>query len=261
MVKYPKIHECLMKVLVAGLGHVGNAILSLTSRKNDVDTIDVDSPMKSISPEVMHICYGYDDNFISETVRYIETYKPKLTIIESTVLVGTTKKIAEKTHIGIVHSPVVGRDSDDMANCLLSYTKYIGAPDGDTKWTLMAQQYYKRLGVTTKISTSSTETELAKLLETTYYGLMISWFQEIDRICDNLGASFDEVSEFIGRITDESKGKHMRPIFRPGFIGGHCVIPNAKILNMAYSSDFVDVVLRSNDKTKAKLEKSKLLAE
>lgn len=246
-----------MKVLVVGLGHVGNAIQSLTNRKNDVYTIDLDSPMKSISPEIMHICYGYNDNFISETIRYIETYKPKLTIIESTVLVGTTKKIADRSHAGIVHSPVVGRDSDDMANCLLSYTKYIGAPDGDTKWTSMAQDYYKKLGVTTKISTSSRETELAKLLETTYYGLMISWFQEIDRICDNLGANFDEVSDFIGRITDESKGKHMRPIFKPGFIGGHCVIPNAKILSKAYSSDFVDAILRSNDKTKAKLEQTK----
>ncbi|MEK0325379.1 MAG: hypothetical protein QQN63_06705, partial [Nitrosopumilus sp.] len=120
-----------------------------------------------------------------------------------------------------------------------------------------AQDYYKKLGLTTKISTSSRETELAKLLETTYYGLMISWFQEIDRICDNLGVNFDEVSDFIGRITDESKGKHMRPIFKPGFIGGHCVIPNAKILSKAYSSDFVDAILRSNDKTKAKLEPTK----
>ncbi|MFQ6011995.1 MAG: hypothetical protein ACE5KG_07465, partial [Nitrososphaerales archaeon] len=157
----------------------------------------------------------------------------------------------------IVHSPVVGRDSDDMGKCLLSYTKYIGAPDGDTKSSSIAQDYYMSLGVRTKVSKSSTETELAKLLETTYYGLMISWFQEIDRMCDDLGASFDEITEFIGRITDESKGKHMRPTFWPGVIGGHCVIPNAKLLNGAHKSDFVDTLLKSNDKTRAKLKKIK----
>ncbi|MFQ6011476.1 MAG: hypothetical protein ACE5KG_04815, partial [Nitrososphaerales archaeon] len=107
-----------MKVLVAGLGHVGDAIQGLTGRKNEVSTIEIDSPIKSVSPEIMHICYGYDDKFVSETIRYIESYKPKLTIIESTVQVGTTKKIAKRTNAPIVHSPVVGRDSDDMGKCL-----------------------------------------------------------------------------------------------------------------------------------------------
>ncbi|MEM3549552.1 MAG: hypothetical protein QXV01_00455 [Candidatus Bathyarchaeia archaeon] len=41
-----------------------------------------------------------------------------------------------------------------------------------------------------------------------------------------------------------------RPIMFPGVIGGHCLIPNAELLLKAYDSEFLRLILKSNEKRK-----------
>ena len=40
----------------------------------------------------------------------------------------------------------------------------------------------------------------------------------------------------------------------PGFIGGHCLIPNTELLLNAYDSEFLRLILKSNAKRKKELE-------
>ena len=101
--------------------------------------------------------------------------------------------------------------------------EFVGAID-PTAGRLVAQ-HFETLGLKTKVLSSPEATELAKLTETTYFGLMIAWAQEIERHCDRLGADYDEVTSFYEEI------KFFPPVrYFPGVIGGHCVMPNIEIL-------------------------------
>src|SRR5690348_12594538 len=98
-------------VLVIGLGEVGKPLLSILSQSYEAVGIDIQDPAERIErANVMHICYPFEiRDFVGETVRYIARYRPELTIINSTVAVGTTRKIAVLAGADVVHSPVRGK--------------------------------------------------------------------------------------------------------------------------------------------------------
>ena len=74
-----------------------------------------------------HICYPFEiEDFVGECARYIELFKPALTIINSTVGIGTTRSVAERTGTPVVHSPVRGKHVR-MLDELHVYTKFVGA--------------------------------------------------------------------------------------------------------------------------------------
>ena len=75
------------------------------------------------------MCYPFQiKDFVGETVRYIELFKPKVTIVNSTVAVGTTRLIAERSGAVVVNSPVRGKHAR-MLDELCKYTKFVGAID------------------------------------------------------------------------------------------------------------------------------------
>jgi hypothetical protein len=84
-------------------------------------------------------------------------------------------------------------------------------------------------------------TELAKLTETTYFGLLIAWAQEIERYCDQSGQNYDEVVSFYEEIHYLPASKYF-----PGIIGGHCVMPNINILQGCGPSVILKAILASN---------------
>lgn len=228
------------QVLVVGLGEVGNPLLEILSRVyhvqgKDLDEVNVDGPI-----DVMHICYPYkDESFIDTTVSYIQRYNPGLVIINSTVMPGTNRAVYEQTEAQIAYSPVRGkhvRMRDDM----LRYTKFVAGVSEDG--TRQAVQHFERTGMKTAVFSSCEALELAKLLETTYYGVLIAWAQEMERFCHAVDADYNEIMRFTEEID------YLPPVvFQPGFIGGHCVISNSFLLDQVRHSDFIDCIRRSNE--------------
>jgi len=152
-------------------------------------------------------------------------------------------KVYEATKVPICHSPVKGRTADGMKRCLLWYTKFIGGVKRE--FAEMAARYYESLGFKTYICDSPLETEFAKIINTTYYGILIAWFQEIYRICKQFNLNYKQIIEFIKR-TEE--GGHPRPVMIPNYIGGKCVIPNAHLLYRKFKSKFIEALLESNER-------------
>jgi UDP-N-acetyl-D-mannosaminuronate dehydrogenase len=217
------------KVVIVGLGEVGKPLFELISPFREVVGVDI-SPVEVVgSVEVLHVCYPFQiPDFSGETVRYIERYKPALTVINSTVSVGTTRAIAERTGSAVVNSPVRGKHVR-MLEELRHYSKFIGALN----------------------SAAAEATELAKLTETTYFGVMIAWAQELERYCDQSGQSYEEITSFYDEI------KFFPPVkYFPGIIGGHCVMPNIEILRRFNESVILEAVQASN-KMKAEREARK----
>lgn len=228
------------KIVVVGLGEVGKPLFELISRYHDTVGVDISLPDEHIKrPAVLHICYPFEiKDFIGETVRYIELFEPALTIINSTVGVGTTRAVAEQTGTAVVHSPVRGKHVR-MLDELRSYKKFVGAIDPAAGG--LANEHFKSLGLKTEVLSSPEATELAKLTETTYFGLMIAWAQEVERYCDQSRADYEEVISFYDEI------KFFPPVkYFPGIIGGHCVMPNIEILRRFNQSMILEAIQTSN---------------
>jgi hypothetical protein len=47
----------------------------------------------------------------------------------------------------------------------------------------------------------------------------------------------------------------------PGVIGGHCLIPNTELLLKSYDSDFLRLILESNQKRKEEIKDPNIAAE
>jgi UDP-glucose 6-dehydrogenase len=103
------------------------------------------------------------------------------------------------------------------------------------------------MGLKTKILSDSEATELAKLTETTYFGLMIAWAQELERYCDRAGQDYVEVVSFYDEIKFFPQVKYF-----PGVIGGHCVMPNIEILSKFENSPLLAAIKRSNQEKLAR---------
>jgi len=240
------------KVVVVGLGEVGGPILELVSKHHQALGVDLTLPDEKVQGvEVLHICYPFQiRDFVGETARYIERFQPQLTIINSTVAVGTTRAVAQQTGVGVAHSPVRGKHAC-MAEDLLRYTKFVGGIDPPA--AERAAGHFQSLGMKTKTLSSPEATELAKLTETTYFGIMIAWAQEVERYCDQLRQDYDEIVSFYEEI------KFFPPVkYFPGVIGGHCVMANIEILSRLGPSNILQAIRASNSrKTKREARKDK----
>jgi UDP-N-acetyl-D-mannosaminuronate dehydrogenase len=235
-----KIVSKAEKVVIVGLGEVGKPLFQLLSRHYDVVGVDISPPSVPVGPvDLLHICYPFEINdFVGECVRYIELFRPTLTIINSTVSVGTTRAVADRTGAIVVHSPVRGKHVR-MFEELQVYTKFVGAPDSASAQRVA--KHFELAGLKTRVLSSPEATELAKLTETTYFGLMIAWAQEVERLCDLAGTDYEEVSSFYEEINFFPKVKYF-----PGVIGGHCVMPNIKILERLRQSSLLQAIQSSN---------------
>jgi UDP-N-acetyl-D-mannosaminuronate dehydrogenase len=228
------------KVVVVGLGEVGKPLFELAAMHHDAVGVDISPPDEPIAQvDVLHVCYPFQvRDFVGESARYIDLFKPALTVINSTVAVGTTRAIADRTGAAVVNSPVRGKHAR-MLDDIRLYTKFVGALDAAA--ALKAAHHFESIGLKTKILSSPEATELAKLTETTYFGLIIAWAQELERFCDQSGQDYREVTSFYDEI------QFLPPIkYFPGVIGGHCVMPNIEILSKFRQSVVLDAIRASN---------------
>lgn len=234
------------KVVVVGLGEVGRPLFELASRHHQVIGVDIEPPKQRVeNVDVLHICFPFEiKNFIGEVARYIALFSPGLTIINSTVGVGTTAAVAKLIGTPVVNSPVRGKHVR-MLEELQHYTKFVGSSDPDA--AQRAASHFESMGLKTRILPAAEATELAKLTETTYFGLMIAWAQEVERYCDRLQVNYADVASFYDEI------KFFPPVkYFPGVIGGHCVMPNIEILSKLDDSALLAAIKRSNQQKVAR---------
>jgi UDP-N-acetyl-D-mannosaminuronate dehydrogenase len=260
--------------LVVGLGEVGRPLFELIreSGKFEVYGFDLDAEkMRSIGQsedtlppavDVMHVCIPCVDkeDFVNSVVGYVGRFKPKLVIVDSTVAPGTTAEIYRRINgvCLLAHSPVRGvhKGLEHMKWELKRWTKYVGGVNEES--AEKAKEHFEKLGLKTKVLKGCLETELAKLFETTYRAWMIVCFQEMHRISRHFGADFDNVVDF---IEDTHLVRLDRPVMFPGVIGGHCLIPNVKLLLKAHDSEFLRLILKSNEQRRYEILDKETIAE
>jgi len=261
------------KVLIIGLGEIGHTLFALLNEAKDsfdVYGLDLDQakmaalgqskdkfPSKIDTLQVCLPC-GSQEKFAEVVEGYVNQFKPKLAIINSTVPPGTTMKVAEKCKCLVAHSPARGvhKSAEHMIWEMKRWIKYVGGANKDGG--VAAKTHFEKLGLKVRVLKSCRETELAKLFETTYRAWMIACFQEMHRISKTFDADFNETVDF---LEDTHRLRFDRPIMFPGVIGGHCLIPNTELLLKSYDSEFLRLILKSNEKRKEEIKDTTVKTE
>jgi hypothetical protein len=211
--------------LVVGLGEVGSAIREVLGAVGH-------DPFKGEEAhghyDIMHVCFPFSPkvyNFAAEVRKYKKIFSPDLVVIHSTVPVGTSRKL------NAVHSPIRGVHPH-LVKGIKTFVKFFGGERAEE-----AAQYFREKGVETETSPRSDDTEAAKLWDTTQYGAMILLNKEIATYCAKHGLDFNIVYTLFNKTYNEGymklgRNEVVRPYLKymPGPIGGHCVVPNAKIV-------------------------------
>jgi len=218
------------KSVVIGAGEIGRAIYNILSAYYPAFLYDITKEAYGVEGvDFLHICFPWDqEQFVPEFYRYKRLFSPKHVIVHSTVPVGTCDPLLA------THSPVRGKHHD-MERCLMTYTKFFGGADADA-----AANLFLRAGCHVAIFDTARATELAKVLETSFYGLLIRWAQEVDTLARKHGVTYTEVwDKFTSTYNDkaEAMGQPKFPIMTPIHerIGGHCVLPNLEFLPDEFS--------------------------
>jgi UDP-N-acetyl-D-mannosaminuronate dehydrogenase len=237
-------------IVVVGLGEVGKPLSQLLSEKHKVVGVDIVPPREPpANVDVLHVCFPFQiKDFVGESARYIDLFRPKLTIVNSTVAIGTTRSIGDRTGTAVAYSPVRGKHAKMLAD-LHYYTKFVGAVDPAAGRA--AADHFEAVGLKTRVLSSPEAAELAKLTETTFFGLMIAWAQEVERYADKIGQNYDEIISFYEEI-----GFFPRTKYFPGVIGGHCVMPNIELLKRFIPSEILQAIESSNQKKIERDQKS-----
>ena len=216
-----------VEIGILGFGEVGQAIAKFY-RNPKIKDLNRDDGLDGV--KILHICIPCSRGFIGAVKKEIAKIKPKLTIIHSTLPLGATKKIGGMT----VHSPIRGVHPNLFLG-VKTFVKYIGADN--KKAASLAKEHLESLGLKTKVFMPSAITEAIKLWDTTQYGWQIVLNKEIKKWCGEKGLDFDAIYTQANKDYNEGYIRLGRPeVVRPylkymqGKIGGHCVLPNCRIL-------------------------------
>jgi UDP-N-acetyl-D-mannosaminuronate dehydrogenase len=227
------------KNVVAGLGEIGNPILQLISKKTIAVGYDINQKLmdqkkfdkyKKLETSFLHVCIPFTHKFISNVVSLYKNFKPEAIVIHSTISPGTTSKLQQMLPIPVIYSATRGVHKR-MLYDLKRYAKFYAIEHNAPrkKWASSAySKLMKKVGVTTKQMSSPITLELAKIIvDTSYYGWLINYAQLSNMIAIKHKINYDEMWSFADEI---HKFLGNRPKMFPGFIGGHCVIPNLGLM-------------------------------
>jgi len=229
---------------IIGYGEIGRGLDKVYKEKGYIPKIKdlyMDDDLRDV--DVLNICIPYTESFVRDVKHYIYGIQPGLVIIHSTVPPGTTDEISTD-YPQVVHSPVRGVHPH-LDEGIKTFIKVFGG----MKATEAAEHYEQDLHITSCVYSSSRATEVAKLLDTSYYGVCIAWHDYVRQLCEQNGVSFEEAQSHYNTTYNEGykelgKSNVVRPTLTPpdGKIGGHCVVPNAELLREELDSKLLEAI-------------------
>ncbi len=241
------------------MGEIGRPIAELLSNAVNVTGIDLIKELNlnhnsNLPVELLHLCIPYTNSFVEDALDYVENFQPEVVVIHSTVAPHTTEKLQSVLKIPVIFSPVRGLHTR-MLYDLKRYTKFYSYYSTLKNDNAEIYPYrLKKIKVKSKFMSSPLVLEYAKILvDTTYYGWLITYSQITNKICLKEKIDYNEMWEFAYEI---HKFLGNRPKMHPGYIGGHCVIPNLKLLN----DDLLTWMIEHNEEYKKIIAKDVRLA-
>ena len=246
--------------IVAGLGEIGNPIYELLSKSGLVYGYDINPKLMKRKIDltkkdviILHICIPFTKKFFVNVNSMYQKFQPKLIVIHSTISPYTTKKLQSKMKVPIIYSATRGIHKR-MISDLKKYTKFYAIEKNapKKKWAIETySKLLKKCNIKSKKMSEPITLELAKIVvDTSYYGWLINYAQLSNMIAKEHGVNYDEMWSFSEEI---HKFLGNRPKMFPGFIGGHCVIPNLDLMH----NQTLNLIKKINDSYIKKIPNAK----
>ena len=241
----------MKKDVVAGLGEIGYPILKLLSKKQTTVGYDIDKKstnklkfktLQDTQTSFLHIAIPVTTKFDSNILELNKKFKPECIVIHSTISLGTTERIQKKLSIPLIYSATRGVHKR-MLKDIKRYMKFFAISKNAPKkqWAIKTfSRKMKNCGVKTRQMSTPETLELGKILcDTSYLGWLINYAQLTNMIAIQYNVNYDEMWTFADEI---HKFLGNRPKMYPGFIGGHCVIPNLDLMH----NQTLDLIKKTN---------------